>query len=154
VPEPQLYGLWEVEEFTLDGQVRPPLTTDADRWRQVSFRKPFSTQKSKPAKPSVSITNMPGKGVLFAGVEVDEEKKTITLSRPSGPTVPGGQAAPSSPTTPAGHVLTYKEVEPGVIEVEGEVAYVADGKSDPRQVKVRLRHYGKEKFLLSSRGFH
>src|SRR6516164_9726463 len=56
------------------------------------------------------ITNMPGKSVLFADVEVDEEKKTISLSPRGGP--PGGT------TTPTVHVLRYREVEPELIEVE------------------------------------
>ena len=51
-------------------------------------------------------------------------------------------------------MLRYREVEPEVIVVEGEVAFLADGKSGPKQVKARLRHYGQDKFLLSSRGFH
>ncbi len=51
-------------------------------------------------------------------------------------------------------MLRYREVEPEVIEVEGEVAFAADGKFGPKQVKAKLRHYGKDKFLLSNRGFH
>src|SRR5262249_17499319 len=78
--------------------------------------------------------------------EVDEEKKTITLTRPGGP--PGGT------TPPTVHVLRYREVEPEVIEVEGEVAFPADGTSGPRQGKARLRHYGMDNFLLSRRRFH
>ena len=31
------YGVWNVEEFRLDGELRPPLTTDPDRWRAVIF---------------------------------------------------------------------------------------------------------------------
>ena len=30
-----LYGIWAVDEFTLDGQVRPPLLTDAVRWQRI-----------------------------------------------------------------------------------------------------------------------
>ena len=67
-------------------------------------------------------------------------------ARPAGPP---GDAAP-----PTVHVLRYRELEAGVIEVEGEVAFPADGKPGPKQVKARLRHYGPDKFLLSSRGFH
>jgi hypothetical protein len=50
--------------------------------------------------------------------------------------------------------LTYREVEPNVIEIEGTVPFYADGRYGPKQVKARLRHFGKEEFLLSSRGFH
>ena len=143
--EPPLFGLWEVEEFALDGTIRPPLTTDADRWQRVTFNKAFTLRKSNPGTPRLAITNMLGKSVLFGEFEVDEEKKTINLTRPG---------APGSKTPPTVHVLSYKEVEPEVIDVEGEVTFLADGKSAPKQVKVRLRHYGQEKFLLSNRGFH
>jgi uncharacterized membrane protein YphA (DoxX/SURF4 family) len=146
VPEPPLFGLWEVEEFSLDEKVRPPLTTDAGRWQRVTFNKAFTFRKSSPGKPQVRITNMRGQYILIAEVEVDEEKKTITLTRPGDP--------PGSTTPPIVHVLRYREVEPEVIEVEGKVALFADGKFGPKQVKVRLRHYGKDKFLLSNRGFH
>jgi hypothetical protein len=145
-PQPPLFGLWDVEDFALDGKVRPPLTTDAGRWQRVTFNKAFTFRKSNLGKPRIGITNMLGKSVLFAEVEVDEEKKTITVTRPGGQ--PGGMTAPSV------HVLLYREVEPEVIEVEGEVAFLADGKSSPKRVKVRLRHYGEDKFLLSNRGFH
>jgi hypothetical protein len=143
-PEPPLFGLWEVEEFALDGTTRPPLTTDADRWQRVMFRKARTFRKANPGRPSVGIINMPGKSVLFAEAAVDEEQKTITLTRP------GGQAG----SGPGPTVLRYTEPEPGVIEVEGEVAYPAGGNNDPKRVKARLRHYGSDKFLLSSRGFH
>jgi hypothetical protein len=144
-PEPPLFGLWEVEEFTLDGKVRPPLTTDARRWQRVTFFKALTFRKSQPGKPRIGIWNMPGKSVLFAEVEVDEENKIITLTRPTGP--PGGT------TPPVAHVLRYRELEPEVIEVEGEVDFLAVGQAG-QQVKARLRHYGPDKFLLSNRGFH
>jgi uncharacterized membrane protein YphA (DoxX/SURF4 family) len=35
VPKPALYGIWNVDEQTVDGQVRAPLLTDAGRWRRV-----------------------------------------------------------------------------------------------------------------------
>jgi len=144
VPEPPLFGLWEVEEFTLDGKIRPPLTTDSDRWQRVIFRKPITFQKGQQGKSSVGITNMLGKPVLVSEVVVDPEQKTISLSKPGG--------SPQSGEPPVVRVLRYTEPEPGVIMLEGE--FLADGSAGPKQVKVRLRHYGKDKFLLSSRGFH
>jgi hypothetical protein len=30
-----LYGIWNVEDFTLDGQLHPPLMTDGARWRRL-----------------------------------------------------------------------------------------------------------------------
>ncbi len=37
---PPFYGIWTVEEFSVDGVARPPLTTDATRWRRVLFEFP------------------------------------------------------------------------------------------------------------------
>jgi hypothetical protein len=31
------HGVWNVDEFRLDGELRPHLTTDPDRWRAVIF---------------------------------------------------------------------------------------------------------------------
>lgn len=32
---PPFYGIWTVEELAVDGVARPPLLTDATRWRRV-----------------------------------------------------------------------------------------------------------------------
>lgn len=37
-----LYGIWSVDEFIQDGQVRPPLLTDEVRWQRVLFEQPDS----------------------------------------------------------------------------------------------------------------
>jgi hypothetical protein len=36
-PKGPLSGIWEVDEMSVDGQIRPPLTTDTERWRRVVF---------------------------------------------------------------------------------------------------------------------
>ena len=36
-PKGPLSGLWEVDEMSIDGQIRPPLITDTERWRRVIF---------------------------------------------------------------------------------------------------------------------
>ena len=35
--KPVLYGIWDVEQQTIDGQPHPPLLTDTARWRRVLF---------------------------------------------------------------------------------------------------------------------
>ena len=37
---PPFYGIWTVEELAVDGVARPPLLTDATRWRRVLFDYP------------------------------------------------------------------------------------------------------------------
>jgi uncharacterized membrane protein YphA (DoxX/SURF4 family) len=39
-PKSALYGIWNVDQLSIDGQVHPPLLTDADRWRRVVFEFP------------------------------------------------------------------------------------------------------------------
>ncbi len=36
-PKPSLYGIWNVDEMTIDGQLHPPLLTDAQRWHRMLF---------------------------------------------------------------------------------------------------------------------
>lgn len=36
-PKPALYGIWNVDQFTTDGQPRPPLLSDQARWRRIIF---------------------------------------------------------------------------------------------------------------------
>ena len=35
--KPELYGIWSVREFSVDGKPVPPLTTDQTRWQRVVF---------------------------------------------------------------------------------------------------------------------
>jgi uncharacterized membrane protein YphA (DoxX/SURF4 family) len=39
-PKSALYGIWNVDQLLIDGRLRPPLTTDADRWRKLSSTPP------------------------------------------------------------------------------------------------------------------
>jgi hypothetical protein len=36
-PKSALYGIWNVDELSIDGQIRSPLLTDYDRWRRAIF---------------------------------------------------------------------------------------------------------------------
>jgi len=39
-PKSPLYGVWDVDQMTVDGQIRAPLLTDSGRWRRVVFDVP------------------------------------------------------------------------------------------------------------------
>ena len=41
-PKSSFYGIWNVDQLSIDGQVRSPLLTDYDRWRRVIFDFPTS----------------------------------------------------------------------------------------------------------------
>jgi uncharacterized membrane protein YphA (DoxX/SURF4 family) len=36
-PKPPLYGIWDVQQLSIDNQMRSPLLNDYDRWRRVIF---------------------------------------------------------------------------------------------------------------------
>ncbi|HLK52080.1 MAG TPA: DoxX family protein [Candidatus Angelobacter sp.] len=36
-PKSLLYGIWNVDQMSVDGAIRPPLLTDKDRWRRIIF---------------------------------------------------------------------------------------------------------------------
>ena len=65
--KPELYGIWSVTEFTVDGEPLPPLTTDENRWQHLVFDEP----------EIVTYQRMDGEPVP-APAEVDAG--TITLS--------------------------------------------------------------------------
>lgn len=66
---PPLYGIWEVEQQTIDGQIRAPLLTDPGRWRRLIFDFPnrMTFQRIDDS---------------FAGhgVAIDEKNRTLVIS--------------------------------------------------------------------------
>jgi hypothetical protein len=64
--KPPLYGIWSVTEFTLDGKLLPPLTTDENRWQRLVFDEP----------EVVTYQRMDGE-LVTAPAQVDSQ--TITL---------------------------------------------------------------------------
>lgn len=68
-PRPALYGLYEVDSFTLGGELRPPLTTDGQRWRQFIVEQ----------YGFVVVRTMTGERTFY-GLETDEAAHTLTLA--------------------------------------------------------------------------
>jgi hypothetical protein len=68
-PKSPFYGVWNVDEFVVDGQPRPPLVTDASRWRYVAFD--YS---------SVSVRQMDDSRLRFVN-RIDRAKKEMTMMR-------------------------------------------------------------------------
>jgi hypothetical protein len=69
-----LYGLWEVEELVEDGKVRPPLVTDANRWRRVMFT----------GGGRMSFQLMSGSRDRF-NADIDPKKRTIVFTKRDDP---------------------------------------------------------------------
>ena len=80
-----LYGIYNVEEFTANGSVRPPLTTDAFRWKTVIFSRPESIWIKR---MNDSVQTLPAeydasKGVLtISGKSKTDPKTAMSCARP------------------------------------------------------------------------
>jgi hypothetical protein len=69
-PKSPLYGIWNVQDFTLDGQSHLPLLTDAVRWRRVVFDSTrYMTIQSMDDTPN------------YYAPKIDMAGKTITISK-------------------------------------------------------------------------
>lgn len=70
-PKPSLYGIWDVEQMSVDGQVRPAMLTDRDRWRRIIFD--FTT-----------FTTFQRTDDSFSGYgsAINDQNKKLTLSKP------------------------------------------------------------------------
>jgi uncharacterized membrane protein YphA (DoxX/SURF4 family) len=75
VPTPPLYGIWDVEQQTVDGQVHPPLLTDTARWRRILVDK----------NNLVVFLHMNDERVYYS-VQIDTKANTLKLAeRGKGP---------------------------------------------------------------------
>jgi hypothetical protein len=63
-------GIWNVDELTIDGVSRPPLTTDLTRWRRFIVS----------GKEMMAIQNMDDTRVRYK-LELDEPKRTFILKK-------------------------------------------------------------------------
>jgi hypothetical protein len=73
-PKPPMYGIWQVDEFTVNGQPRPPLLTDESRWSRLIFDFPGA----------IEIQLVGGDRKRYS-LSLDSEKKSLTLTSRSRP---------------------------------------------------------------------
>jgi uncharacterized membrane protein YphA (DoxX/SURF4 family) len=71
-PRPSLYGIYAVDELSIDGQIRPPLLTDPTTWRRVTFDLYGVVGFVPPEGP-----------VRRYRSKLDEKAGTLELSKPS-----------------------------------------------------------------------
>jgi hypothetical protein len=123
-PKPPFYGVWNVDEMAIDGQVRPPLLTDPDRWRRMIVSYP----------DEIGLQSLEG-AITYYGLELPPATHTFVLTPFS-----------RSKQKPKPDRLSYRETGPGRLELEGTFK--------GRKIRATLHREEPSKFLLISRGFH
>ena len=74
-PKPPLYGIWMVDEFSINGEARPALATDDQRWQRIIVDSRFEAL----------VQSMNGSHQRFLQ-QVNVDKKTLTLRKREVPT--------------------------------------------------------------------
>jgi len=93
-PKPPLYGIWNVDDFVIDGEPRPPLVTDETRWRRMIFSYPGL----------MAIQSMGGSRTRYR-IVLSTEKKTMAITKRDDPKWRSG--------------LIYRQPGPKLLSVEG-----------------------------------
>jgi uncharacterized membrane protein YphA (DoxX/SURF4 family) len=126
--ENPLYGIWSVDQFTLDGKDHPPLVTDNERWERMIFDFPGSTEIQD--MHGIPLLDSIGAPARF-GTKIDKAKNTIELKKSSDPTWK--------------FEAKYDRPQPDVMTI--------DGQWDGKPIRLKL-HKEEHPFFLSNRGFH
>lgn len=124
-PKPALYGIWDVKNFSVDGQERPPLLTDTERWRRIVFDS-FGTMSVTATVHGMDDTRR------TYGLAINTATKTFVLTKPGDKNWKAN--------------FTFDRTTPGELTVDGTV--------DSHKIHAQMEQYDVSKFLLVSRGFH
>jgi hypothetical protein len=93
--KPPHYGIWTVEEYSVDGKVLPPSLSEANRWRRVIL--------DHPERLTVQYVDSPQERFFL---KQDRDKSSVTLNRRGDPNWKSE--------------LFYHEVDPDTIELQGK----------------------------------
>lgn len=81
-----LHGIWNVDEMVFDGQARPPLVTDRERWRRVIFHEPgqMAVQLMSDSRERYVLhLDNPKEGVMTLGKRDDAQwQATFSYAQP------------------------------------------------------------------------
>ncbi|MBF6212553.1 DoxX family protein [Nocardia puris] len=95
-PKPELYGIWDVTEFAVEGTPVPPLTTDEYRWQRLIIDTQLTSYQRMDDTMVPTVT------------DIDAEARTITVN-----------SAADGVTRVA--VFTYDRPDPDRLVLRGEI---------------------------------
>lgn len=126
-PKSELYGIWEVRDFTIDGQPVPPLTTDETRWQRLIFDGPEAATYQR-----MNGDLVPAHANFLPNRQL-ELTTTDTASEKTGPQPPFA-------------TLSTEQLTPDHLLLRGKL--------HDRPVTITLDRVDLNTFTLRSRGFH
>jgi hypothetical protein len=138
-----LYGIWKVDEFTADGQVRPPLLTDDLRWQRMIFT----------SQDALTIQEMNGLMSRYV-LAIDTQNSTLSFknikstntSSPWWSEWGGGIFHPNSPARSDGYTeLSYSRPQPDAVILQGMMK--------GHHLRMTLKKE-ERRFVLNTHGFH
>jgi hypothetical protein len=110
-----LYGIWSVDEFSVDGQLRPPLLTDNLRWQRVIFD---SDQAMFP-KMVATIQAMIGQFFSYVAT-LDTHNSTLSMKSPGNKELNELQSVNHMTTGGQGNAeMNYNRVSPDAVILDG-----------------------------------
>ncbi|WP_412093903.1 DoxX family protein [Mycolicibacterium goodii] len=127
-PKSELYGIWDVRDFTLDGRPVPPLSTDENRWQRLVFDDPGAATYQRMNGDLVPVR---------AGSLPDGTLELTTLTN-----TPGAQDGRRPPFA----TLSAERPTPDRLLLRGKLR--------DRPVAIDLERVDPNSFTLRSRGFH
>jgi hypothetical protein len=117
-PKSPLYGVWNIETITMDGQTRSPLVTDYFLWRRILFQTPTV----------MDFQRMDDTFVRY-GVKIDLTAKTIAVT---------GQNKPPS-------TITFERPDPNRLildgTLEGHAIHIETKRFDPNAFPLLSRGF-------------
>ncbi len=123
-PKSELYGIWSVQWFLVDGKPVPPFTTDPNRWQKLIFDRPGMATYQHMSGGLVSVLSEFRDGHV---------KLTNTLDVAAG-------------TQPPFADLTYSQPNINTLMLSGKLY--------DRPVLITLARVDPDSFTVRSRGFH
>jgi hypothetical protein len=130
-PLPQLYGIWEVRQMSIDEQPRPPLLTDSTRWRRAIFE----------SRGRMAFQLMDDSFVLYRA-SVNLPDRTLTLKKS-----PELTQSSEKTSEDKNWKASFTFQRPAGDQM------ILDGRMDNHQVHMELQLIDRNSFLLISRGF-
>lgn len=125
-PKSELYGIWEVRDFTVGGRLIPPLTTDEIRWQRLVFDDP-----QQAAYQRMNGELVPARASFRPGGQLE-----LTSVNAVGAVDPGPPFATLSSEKPTPDQLLLR----GILH--------------ERPITITLERKDPNTFTLRSRGFH